>query len=98
MHSKIAKEGPRYPGRDLPFGFRCSLRKILHVLPHLGDIPRRAPLLPGFIALCDALQVSEEVFVPELLASLRDDRFEALPNSEEFATGLKKQIVMEEAV
>src|SRR5262249_4206931 len=58
----------------------------------------RAALRPGLIALPRFLEMREEVLVDELLASLRYDRLDALPNPEKLAACLKEEVFVEKAV
>src|SRR5262249_35791567 len=65
---------------------------------HGRNMTGRAALRPGFIALPRFLEMREEVLVDELLASLRYDRLDALPNPEKLAARLKEEIFVEKAV
>jgi hypothetical protein len=60
-------------------------------LPDGIDMTPWATLIPGFVALCDPLQVYEELLVLETLSSLRNDWLQKLPNSKNSPLVSKKR-------
>src|SRR5215470_6105632 len=74
----------------------CALcPHLFHHLAHGGQMTGRARFNPLFITLRGFLQVRQEPRVVEALAALLDDSSNALPNPEEFSTGLEEKIFVE---
>src|SRR5580704_12046736 len=65
---------------------------LFHKLAHGSDTSWIAAFAPGFEALRCFFQVCEELLIHELLPSLRDHRFDALPDPEKLAAGLKEKV------
>ena len=93
----------RWCGRiSLPLGFGsasrgrcCLIGHLLHVLAHSRNMTGRAVFVPGFVTLRRFFQMREEGLVDELLASLRDDGLDTLPNPEKLAACLKEEIFVQ---
>ena len=61
-------------------GFPLLRLHLFHELPHGSHLTRRTLFAPGFKALRGLLHMGQELPVLPLLPSLRDDRFDTLPD------------------
>src|SRR5260370_5846270 len=87
----------RSPG-SAPRGRCCLIGHLLHELAHSRNMTRRPAFAPGLEALRRFFHMREYVLIDELLANLRDDGLDALPNPEKLAARLKEEVFVEKTV
>src|SRR5260370_26145448 len=78
--------------RSASRGRCCLIGHLLHELAHSRNMTRRAAFAPAFEALRRFFHMRDYVLVDELLANLRDDGLDALPNPEELTARLKEKV------